>query len=277
MKNAPKDSEAEPSLSEKLTKIKLKFEPREQTPKAETVTAADYLKEIRSGKRVAHFQEQFDEVKKMIDQREKFDSKGFRILKNQVPDFTKVTNNEILDILEKQILFNDADIVAIDKPYGMTVHGGKVSNQSTLLSKSRVSINLTYFLPELANRLGCSKLYTVHRLDKSTTGILLFSKTQSQANKLNHLFANHEITKKYLCITKNVPDHPEGIVDIPIEIGWIKGPEGRKRERMVLCPEPLLDVRNEYYTSRSAKRAVTKYKVLSQNGNAALLEVKRNI
>lgn len=202
--------------------------------------------------------------------------KGFRILKNQVPDYSRLTNIEILEMLEKQILFNDCDIVAINKPYGISVHGGSSSSVSTSRVNSRFDslIHLGYFLPELANRLGCEKLYTVHRIDRDTTGVLLLAKTQSKAKQMNELFLKHEIVKKYLCITKTVPDHNDGIIDIPIEMGNIVDRKGIKRERMVLCPEPMQEVKQEYYSSRTAKRAVTKFKVLSHWGNAALLEVK---
>ena len=177
-----------------------------------------------------------------------------------------MTNTEILEVLEKQVIYNDADIVALNKPYGMTVHGGASSSaESTSRVKAKFDayLHLNYFLPELAAMLGSEKLYTVHRLDRDTTGILLLTKTQAKAKELNRLFLERKIQKKYLCITKNTPDVREGIIDIPIELGYIKT-GNVKRERMVLCPEPMEDIRAQRRPSRTARRAVTKYRVLDE-------------
>lgn len=186
-----------------------------------------------------------------------------------------MTNSEILELLEKQILFNEGDIVALNKPYGISVHGGSDmtgSSTSRVKGKFESMLHLNYFLPELAPRLGCEKLYTVHRLDRDTTGVLLLAKTQGKAKELSTLFGQHQIEKKYLCITKNTPDIREGIINIPIELGYIKS-GSIKRERMVLCPEPMEDIRSQRRPTRTARRAITKYRVLDEAGNAALLEV----
>lgn len=100
-----------------------------------------------------------------------------------------MTNAEILDMLAKQVIFNDADVVAINKPYGMSVHGGGNTGSSSSSKFSSTTLHLNYFLPELATRLGVEKLYTVHRLDRDTTGILLLAKTQEKAHQLSRLFA----------------------------------------------------------------------------------------
>lgn len=236
----------------------------------------EYLKKVHSGKLAAYHQQDFDELKKFTS-KEKLDSKGYRLLTNQIPDFSKLTNTEIVDLLEKQIIFNDVDIVAINKPYGISVHADLKVDAVPLKSTSRVNskfshvIHLGYFLPELAARLGCSKLYTVHRLDRDTTGVLILTKTQEKAKLINNLFKDKKIEKKYLCVTKNKPTIPEGIIKIPIELGYIKS-KGRKRERMVLCPEPMSQIRL-HRKWRNAKLAITHYKIRSNNGNATLLEV----
>jgi 23S rRNA-/tRNA-specific pseudouridylate synthase len=183
--------------------------------------------------------------------------KGYRILSGQVFDYKKFTKEDIVLMLEKRILFNDADIVAINKPYGMSIHSSEGSKSGPVL---------TEFLPKLSERLDCEQLYTVHRLDKETTGILLLTKTQEKAHELNRLFTEHKISKQYLCITRGVPDDREGVIDIPIEIGRING-----IERMVLRPEALQEYRIKQSTN--AKRAVTQYRVISESKNAALLEV----
>lgn len=184
--------------------------------------------------------------------------KGFRILKGQVYNWNLFTNEDIVEILYSRILFNDADILAINKPYGISCHALDQNNNNPIL---------TQFLPRLAARVDCEKLYTVHRLDKETTGILLLAKTQEKAKFLNEQFSTHQISKQYWCITRGVPDPEEGVIDIPIEVGHVNS-----IERMVLRPEAAEKFKG-IRPSKTAKRALTQYRVLSQSGNAALLEV----
>ena len=201
-----------------------------------------------------------------------------------------MTNAEILELLAKQVLFNDAEIVALNKPYGMAVHGGggadktssSCSPSPSAHSNSKNDLHLNRFLPELAARLGVSKLYTVHRLDRDTTGLLLLATTQEKAHQLSRLFAEGRVDKRYLAITKSVPHLREGLIDIPIEVGHARVGSNKttKRERMVLCPEPVEEIREQGRRaaqkrshSKTAKQAVTHYRVVDEAGNAALLEV----
>ena len=203
-----------------------------------------------------------------------------------------MTNDEIVDLLFDQILFNDVEIVALNKPYGISIHAnGSVDNDddenknrttTNSTSQQKKCIALNQFLPNLAKKLGVKKLYTVHRLDRDTTGVLLLASTQSKAHHLSTLFREHRIEKRYLCITKNNPNMSKGIIDIPIENGYVNSTikdkynkKRIKRERMVLCPEPMESIRNgrARHQSRNARRAVTRFRVLSEEGNAALIEV----
>lgn len=324
MKGAPAPEESVEELSdpavwsERMAQVKIENfqaeDPKDPLfPEMESLNARDYLRKIYAGKMAAHFQAEVNEAvgsKQLVSKRgEVLDSKGshifcvflnlnltltflfpagYRILSHQVPDFRAMTNAEILELLAKQVLFNDAEIVALNKPYGMAVHGGggsadKTSSSSSSSSPSAHSnskndLHLNRFLPELAARLGVSKLYTVHRLDRDTTGLLLLATTQEKAHQLSRLFASGRVDKRYLAITKSVPHLREGLIDIPIEVGHAKvGPQSSKatrRERMVLCPEPVEEIRAQKRShSKTAKQAVTHYRVVDEAGNAALLEV----
>ncbi|CAG2183225.1 unnamed protein product, partial [Oppiella nova] len=88
------------------------------------------------------------------------------------------------------------------------------------------------------------------------------------AKRLNQMFCEQQIIKRYLCVTRGVPDNLEGIIDIPLEMGRCEG-----KERMVLRPEALEEYKHKVKSAKFAKRAVTQYKVVSQYGNAALIEV----
>ena len=226
----------------------------------EKKTASQYLNELQQGKLEPQINVYKRTLIKSTKNIQKLDSKGFRILKDQVIDFTKLTNEDIVELLVESILFDDQDILVINKPYGLTCQGVEETASGPILNK---------FLNQLAHRVHCEKLFTVHRLDKETTGILILAKSKEKAKILSDLFFHNKILKQYWCITKSVPEPNEGIIDIPIEVGSIDG-----KQRMALRPEMFEEARRISMPFKNAKRAVTHYKVLDQNGNAALVEVR---
>ncbi|WOT07021.1 tRNA pseudouridine(65) synthase TruC [Shewanella youngdeokensis] len=89
-----------------------------------------------------------------------------------------------------EILFEDDDIVAIHKPAGLLVH------RSYLARRER------FFAMQLTrDKVGCH-VFPVHRLDRPTSGILLFAKSSEMANALCEQFAEHTIEKHYLAIVR---------------------------------------------------------------------------
>lgn len=89
-----------------------------------------------------------------------------------------------------EILFEDDDVVAIHKPAGLLVH------RSYLARRER------FFAMQLTrDKVGCH-VFPVHRLDRPTSGILLFAKSSEMANALCEQFAAHSIDKEYLAIVR---------------------------------------------------------------------------
>ncbi len=99
-----------------------------------------------------------------------------------------------------QVLYEDSTLIAVDKPSGMLVHRGWGSDAVPALQTLR-------------NQIGVH-LFPVHRLDRATSGVLLFAKTQGAARAMQALFTSGQITKKYLALCRgNDPmlswvDHP---------------------------------------------------------------------
>lgn len=93
-------------------------------------------------------------------------------------------NSPVLDIL-----YNDSDIVAINKPSGLLVH-------RTSLATDRVTC-----LQLLRAQLD-SWVYPIHRLDRGTSGVLLFALSSERARELSELFRSHDVTKRYLVIVR---------------------------------------------------------------------------
>lgn len=115
------------------------------------------------------------------------------------PDFLTVNNTENigrkLDIIfpKELILYEDADLMVINKPHGLAVQGG-----------SNMTIHLDMMLDTLPKRNGY-RPSSVHRLDKDTSGCLLIAKKRNIAAKLGEALKNREFEKYYLAITDVIP------------------------------------------------------------------------
>lgn len=97
-----------------------------------------------------------------------------------------------MSIYPENIIFKDETIVAVNKPTGMlTIPDGYHPEY----------INLKNELDSIYERV-----WTVHRLDKETSGVIIFALTQSAHRDLNIQFTNHLIMKEYIAITHNNPD-----------------------------------------------------------------------
>ena len=84
-----------------------------------------------------------------------------------------------------------------------------------------VTHNIDSLLPILAKKLARKEndndtLYLVHRLDKETTGVMMLARTEHMLRRLQAMFRNRKVIKKYWTITVGVPDPPSGVVDMPI-------------------------------------------------------------
>ena len=109
-----------------------------------------------------------------------------------------------------QILFEDNHIIAINKRCGDIVQGDKTGD--TPLSEIIKS-----FIKEKYKKPGNVYLGVPHRLDRPTSGVLIFAKTSKSLSRLNKLFKEGKIEKYYLAITKNKPKKTEHFV-IPYQL-----------------------------------------------------------
>ena len=97
------------------------------------------------------------------------------------------------------IIFEDKDIVIVDKPQGMVVHPGAGNKLDTL-----VNILVNKFKKELSNISGDLRPGIVHRIDKETSGILVVAKNNFTHSNLGEQFSNHTIKRKYLALVWGV-------------------------------------------------------------------------
>ncbi|MBN3582229.1 pseudouridylate synthase [Algoriphagus aestuarii] len=104
-----------------------------------------------------------------------------------------------------EILFEDEYLIAINKPSGLLVHRTSIAAQET-----------KFALQLLRDQIG-QHVYPVHRLDRPTSGVLLFAKKEEVLPALKNLFSEREMDKTYLTIVRGIPSIQEGSIDHPLK------------------------------------------------------------
>lgn len=109
------------------------------------------------------------------------------------------------------IVYEDADLLVVDKPAGLVVHPAAGNLDGTL-----VNALLHHCAGQLSGIGGVARPGIVHRIDKDTSGLLVVAKTDRAHEGLARQFADHSITRRYRAIVANVPLHAGGTVDAPL-------------------------------------------------------------
>ena len=134
-----------------------------------------------------------------------------------------------------KVLFEDADIIVIDKPAGRIVHPAPGHEDGSLTEE------LVKRRPSMAGVGSAERPGVVHRLDQDTSGVMVFAKTRDAYLDLRRQFESHKtVEKKYIAVLHGAPKERRGTVD---------GPVGRER-----------------------LRAITHWEVLAKHGPMALVQ-----
>lgn len=154
-----------------------------------------------------------------------------------------------------KIIFQNKDIIVVDKPVGLAVHPGVNISEKTLvdfLSEKFPEIKSVGDEPEI--RPGI-----VHRLDKETSGVMVVARNQKTFEYLKGLFKNRQMEKKYLALVHGKLKEKEGQVE---------GEMGRSKKdfRKQALVRGKISVRKERYS-------LTHFKVIDEFENKTLLEV----
>jgi 23S rRNA pseudouridine1911/1915/1917 synthase len=110
------------------------------------------------------------------------------------------------------VLYEDSDLIAIDKPAGMVVHPATSHQSGTLVNAALAR------WPELRSVGGEERAGVVHRLDKDTSGVILLAKTDAALADLQGQFKQREVQKRYLALVEGMPESSEGIIDAPLSL-----------------------------------------------------------
>lgn len=151
-----------------------------------------------------------------------------------------------------QILYEDDDIIVVNKEAGMTVHPGIGNYTGTLINA------LAWHLKDLPLfKSGEIRPGLVHRIDKNTSGILVVAKTDIALNRLAKQFFDHKVDRTYKALVWGLPDEKEGTISGNI------GRNPKDRTKMFVFAD-----------GSHGKQAVTHYKVLEDLGYISLVECK---
>jgi 23S rRNA pseudouridine1911/1915/1917 synthase len=148
-----------------------------------------------------------------------------------------------------QVLHEDNHIIIVNKRAGDIVQGDKTGDKP-------LSEVVKSYLKDKHNKEGNVYLGVVHRLDRPTTGIVLFSKTSKALPRLNKLFAEKKANKTYWALVKNEPPELESKL-----INWLK--KNPKNNKSTAYDKEV----------EGSKKAILHYKVLKKLDNFYLLEI----
>lgn len=150
-----------------------------------------------------------------------------------------------------EIIYEDTDIIVVNKPKGMVVHPANGNPDGTL-----VNAIMAICKDSLSGIGGEIRPGIVHRIDKDTSGILMIAKNDKAHINLSEQIKNHEVQKTYIAMVRGMVKENEATINMPI------GRSTRDRKKMAV--------------TQNGKQAITHFKVIKRfpSHNCTLLEVK---
>lgn len=142
-------------------------------------------------------------------------------------------------MIKKAVIYEDAELIAINKPAGLAVQGGSGQTKS-VDALARALVGDGEIVPKL-----------VHRLDKDTSGVLILAKTAKAATSMSRMFAGKQVEKEYVALVVGLPKPRQGRIDMPL-IKTVRG-----KNSMIEKVDIDFD---------DGKDAVTEYEVISNAG-----------
>jgi 23S rRNA pseudouridine1911/1915/1917 synthase len=152
------------------------------------------------------------------------------------------------EVIPLDILYEDQDLIAVNKPAGLVVHPAPGHSSGTLVNA------LLHHCPDLRPIGGEIRPGIVHRLDKDTSGVLLAAKHGEALEGLAGQFRRREIQKTYLALVRGAPTAETGLLD------WAIGRHPVSRKKMSIH-------------SRRSRTAVTHWRIRLRMTGASLLEI----
>ena len=160
---------------------------------------------------------------------------------------------EVTEFLPEQIsldiVYEDKDVLVINKQVGLVVHPAPGNREHTL-------VNALLGRPTELSDINKNRPGIVHRLDKETSGLLVIAKNNASHIKLVKQFAQHSIQRKYIALVSGRVEFDEDVIEAPL------GRHPLKRKNMAVS------------FTQNSKYAKTFYKTLKRSGDFSFLELK---
>ena len=148
-----------------------------------------------------------------------------------------------------EIVYEDSDIIVVNKPKGMVVHPANGNPDGTL-----VNAIMSICKNSLSGIGGEIRPGIVHRLDKNTSGLLIVAKNDNAHIKMSEQIKNREVKKIYIALVRGIIGEDEATINMPIARS--------KKDRKKMAVD------------KDGKEAITHFKVLKRYDNYTLLEIK---
>lgn len=177
----------------------------------------------------------------------KFKLQGDEFIKAEIPA------EEELDIegeeMDLDILYEDEDILIINKPRGMVVHPSKGHPNGTLVNGL-----VAYLGDKLSSQGDAYRRGLVHRIDKDTSGLIAIAKTNDAYHRLSEQLQDKTMGRAYLALVNGVLESDQGVIEVPIA----RDP----RQRTRFAPD------------HDGKYALTEFEVIERYPQASLVEAR---
>lgn len=221
------------------------------------------VEEDKIGIRIdTYLAQKFEELSRVAVQR-LIDEAKILINGKKVKPSYKVQNGDIITIEEErpkeielkaqnipiEIVYEDNDIIVVNKPKGMVVHPANGNPDGTL-----VNAIMAICKDSLSGIGGEIRPGIVHRLDKDTSGLLIVAKNDKAHINLSEQLKNHEVKKTYIALVRGLVKENEATINMPI------GRSTKDRKKMAV--------------TRNGKNAITHFRVIERYDKYTLLEVK---
>lgn len=162
-----------------------------------------------------------------------------------------IPEDKTLDVTSEdiplKIIYEDEDILIIDKPQGMVVHPSNGHHEHTLVNA------IMHHCKDLSSINGVIRPGIVHRIDKDTSGLICVAKNDTAHNFLAEQLKDHTMSRTYVALVRGVIKENHGTINMPI------GRDPRDRQKMAVIRE-------------NSKPAITHFDVLKRFSNNTLVE-----
>lgn len=163
------------------------------------------------------------------------------------------------EVVEFDVLYEDDNILVVNKPYGVVVHPGAGNFSGTLVNGL-----LHYAKDSSLSNNNSARPGIVHRIDKGTSGILVVAKTDNAHAKLAEQFAVHSITRKYVCFVYSTPNISRDVQKLP---------DGRYKIQTLIGRDKL-NRKKMKVLQTGGKNAITIFKVMRVFSNRVASQIE---